>query len=99
MHILNEHFRLGFEDFPISYPVIFEEFLMCQELFEEYFSKEAIDLCCKSIIEHDAPALKGAMFDTCLRISQEKALAINFVLARVTDFLTPLIAEKDKNGR
>jgi hypothetical protein len=34
----DEHFRLGFEDFPVSYPIVFDEFLFSKEMFEEYFS-------------------------------------------------------------
>jgi len=37
-HFPDEHFRLGIEDFPVSYPLIFEEFLLSKEMFDEYFS-------------------------------------------------------------
>jgi len=66
----DQHFRLGFEDFPVSYPIIFEEFL---------FSKDNINMLRDAIINRDNVAF-GTIANPILdRISQEKALDINFL--------------------
>ncbi|MDR2479422.1 MAG: hypothetical protein LBD48_08940, partial [Treponema sp.] len=48
-HFPDEHYRLGFEDFPVSYPIIFEEFLLSKEMFFEYFSPKDVEALCKAL--------------------------------------------------
>jgi hypothetical protein len=84
----DEHFRLGFEDFPISYPIIFNEFLFSREMFEEYFSEEIITLICEAFQKKDSKALSNLILPLTNQISQEKALYKDFVLERVFNILS-----------
>ena len=89
----DEHFRLGFEDFPVSYPVIFEEFLLSREMFEEYFSKDIIESLCNAFLDNNLQAIIDIISPPTIRIINEKALYINFVIARVIAIFTPIYAE------
>ena len=82
----DEHFRLGFEDFPPSYSAIFEEFLFSKEMFEEYFEAKSRSLMCKAIAERNMLAFSELVKPVLTKISEEKALRIRFVLARFIDF-------------
>jgi hypothetical protein len=79
----DEHFRLGFEDFPISYPDMFEELLLSEELFKEYFPSPSLEAISKAISKKDAQMFKDIITEPCTQISEEKALNLNFVLRRV----------------
>jgi hypothetical protein len=83
----DEHFRLGFEDFPVSYPVIFEEFLLSKELFREYFPRDVVDAMCKAVYEHDNETFVKLSTDYVKKIIDEKALDMNFVISRIEDIL------------
>jgi hypothetical protein len=83
----DEHFRLGFEDFPVSYPVIFEEFLFSKEMFDEYFPKDVIYAMCKAVFEHDNETFVQVSTDYLREIIEEEALDMNFVISRVGDIL------------
>ena len=83
----DEHFRLGFEDFPVSYPVIFEEFLFSKEMFEEYFSPDDIQTMCRAVRDHDSKTFSNLVVPRAERISDEKALGFKFVLARIKAIL------------
>jgi predicted RNA-binding protein with RPS1 domain len=87
-HFPDEHYRLGFEDFPVSYPIIFEEFLLSKEMFEEYFSASEVEALCKIAEKESADFLKK-IDPLCQRISEEKALDINFVKSRVLEIFIP----------
>jgi hypothetical protein len=86
----DEHFRLGFEDIPVSYPVIFNEFLFSKEMFEEYFSRDVIITICKAISENDNNSLLSTVPPIILNIAIEKALNAKFVLSRFLDILLPI---------
>jgi len=86
------HFRLGFEDFPVSYPVIFEEFLFSKEMFEEYFSKELIESLCKAFSEGNANSMTELLVPLTTRIVDEKALYPTFVVARIVKIFMPIYA-------
>jgi hypothetical protein len=88
----DKHFRLGFEDFPVSYPVIFEEFLLSEEMFHEYFSKEIIESLCKAFLENNSNLIADLLSPTSLRIINEKALYPNFVVARIIEIFMPIYA-------
>jgi hypothetical protein len=83
----DEHFRLGFEDFPVSYPIVFDEFLFSREMFEEYLSKEAKISVCEAICRRDAKTFVKLIRPSIKKISQEKALYESFVASRVLDIL------------
>ena len=83
----DEHFRLGFEDFPVSYPVIFEEFLFSKEMFEEYFSPDDIQTMCGAVRDHDSKTFSDLVVPRAEKISNEKALDFKFVLARIKAIL------------
>jgi hypothetical protein len=88
----DEHFRLGFEDFPISYPVIFEEFLFSNEMFYEYFSKDLsdqsfIESCHDAITMRDVQILSNLIATQCSKIAEEKALNSKFVFSKVIQML------------
>jgi len=83
----DEHFRLGIEDFPISYPRIFEEFLLSKEMFDEYFSKELVETICEAILKKDGKTLMELISPIALKISKEKALDIMFTMSRIVDIL------------
>jgi len=86
----DEHFRLGFEDFPISYPVIFEEFLLSQEMFNEYFSQDTIESMCRTLSIKDAKTFAELVSPLSLKIAEEKALDIQFVVARILHIFLPI---------
>jgi hypothetical protein len=83
----DEHFRLGFEDFPISYPIVFDEFLFSREMFEEYVSKEIISSLYEALRKRDDNDLINTLLPVIKRIVQEKALDIYFVARRVVNIL------------
>jgi hypothetical protein len=81
----DEHFRLGFEDFPVSYPIVFDEFLFSREMFEEYFSKDTINSVYEALA--DVKKMANLLFPTITKISDTKSLYKNFVSARVSKFI------------
>jgi hypothetical protein len=81
-HFPDEHFRLGFEDFPVSYPIVFDEFLFSKEMFEEYFSKETIKSLCDALPKQSKKIVK-IILPYIDKISQEKTLYKEFVTARI----------------
>lgn len=77
----DEHYRLGFEEFPFSYPIIYEEFLFSEELFKEYCTPEQIEEMCRLFGNNNAAFLEIA--DPILsQICNEKALFKKFVIRR-----------------
>ena len=80
----DKHFRLGFEDFPVSYPVIFEEFLLSKEMFDEYFPKDLINALCKAYDENNSSIINNLLSPPTLSLINEKALDPHFAIARVT---------------
>jgi hypothetical protein len=95
----DEHFRLGFEDFPSSYPIMFEEFLMSEELFEEYFFPEQIECCCKAVARRDKNEIIKYIISPCKILAEKKALDSDFVISRVLTFLTPRFMEYIRQER
>jgi len=89
----DEHFRLGIEDIPVSYPVIFEEFLLSQEMFKEYYSQDVIEAMCKALSERNTKAFAELVSPPSQRIAEEKALDIQFVASRILTILSPLYAQ------
>jgi hypothetical protein len=83
----DEHFRLGFEDFPVSYPIVFKEFLFSKELFDECFPKETIRLVYKAVHKRDTATLNDLIVPSLEKISQKKALYEDFVIERFFDIL------------
>jgi hypothetical protein len=83
----DEHFRLGFEDFPVSYPKVFNAFLFSKEMFEEYFPKKTINSIYEAFSKKDVETAAGIIAPFLTKISQEKALYEDFVFARIFDFL------------
>jgi hypothetical protein len=82
----DEHFRLGFEDFPVSYPIVFDEFLFSKEMFEEYFLKKTIDSLYKAFDKRNMAVFSKAIVPFIEKISREKALYEDFVVSRVLTF-------------
>jgi len=80
----DNHFRLGFEDFPVSYPVIFEEFLLSREMFDEYFPKNIVDSLCKAFDDNNSKNINDLLYPPTKKLIQEKALEPHFAIARVT---------------
>lgn len=89
----DEHFRLGFEDFPVSYPVIFEEFLFSREMFEEYFSKSLIESLCEAFLKNDSQNMIDIVSPPTVKIVNEKALYPHFVIARIVAIFMPIYSE------
>jgi hypothetical protein len=83
----DEHFRLGFEDFPVSYPIVFDEFLFSKEMFEEYFSKDNISSICEALRKKNMAKVAEMIVPSLKKISQEKALYEDFVAARIFEIL------------
>jgi hypothetical protein len=83
----DEHFRLGFEDFPVSYPVVFDGFLFSREMFEEYFSRETINSLCEAFHKRNGSKLNKIIVPALKIISQKKALYEDFVAARILKFI------------
>jgi hypothetical protein len=83
----DEHFRLGFEDFPVSYPIVFDEFLFSREMFDEYFPKEVIDSVYEAFRRKDSAKVIDLIAPYITKISQDKALYEEFVVDRVLDIL------------
>ncbi|MDR2797938.1 MAG: hypothetical protein LBB80_06310 [Treponema sp.] len=83
----DEHFRLGFDDFPISYPIIFDEFLFSREMFEEYFSKETINSFRDALSKRNKKLINEIISPIITNISQKKALHEDFVVHRSINFL------------
>jgi hypothetical protein len=83
----DQHFRLGFEDFPVSYPIIFEEFLFSKEMFEEFFSQEQIDEICRLWYERNTRQFRAIVNPIVNRICHDKALYKNFVKRRFFQIL------------
>jgi hypothetical protein len=82
-HFPDEHFRLGFEDFPVSYPIVFDEFLFSKEMFEEYFTKKDIDTISEALHKRETKTAANIIAISLKTISQEKALYENFVVLRI----------------
>jgi hypothetical protein len=100
----DEHFRLGFEDFPVSYPVAFDEFLFSKEMFEEYFPKMTINLLYKAFRRRDSTAIADLILPALERISQEKALYKNFIIVRIikilfSSYIKIIITKKTRRPR
>jgi hypothetical protein len=91
-HFPDEHFRLGIEDFPVSYPRIFEEFLLSREMFDEYFSKDLVQAICRAISERDGKTFVELTNPNVIKIAKEKALDFAFVLSRIMDILALEVA-------
>ncbi|MDR1030798.1 MAG: hypothetical protein LBL76_07995 [Treponema sp.] len=92
----DEHFRLGFEDLPVSYPTIFEEFLFSREMFEEYFSKDTINLAYEALDRSDVKEMGNLLFPTITTISNIKAIYGNFVHDRVSNFIRSDYEKKNR---
>jgi hypothetical protein len=84
----DEHYRLGFEDFPVSYPIIFEEFLLSKEMFYEYFSPKDVEALYKALEKTPSGFIEKAE-PICQKISEAKALDKNFVMSRILDICMP----------
>jgi len=91
-HFPDEHFRLGIEDFPVSYPIIFEEFLLSKEMFDEYFSRDLVASICKAFLDKDIQACRDLVFPAAEKLIGEKALNASFALNRILDILIPAVA-------
>jgi len=89
----DEHFRLGFEDIPVSYPVIFEEFLLSQEMFKEYYSQNVIEAMCKALSERNVKVFAELVSPPSQKIAEEKALDIQFIASRILTILSPIYAQ------
>jgi len=89
----DKHFRLGFEDFPVSYPVIFEEFLLSREMFEEYFTKDIIEMLCNAFFANNSQDIMNIISPPTVKIINEKALYTNFAVARILAIFMPIYAE------
>jgi len=99
-HFPDEHFRLGIEDFPVSYPIIFEEFLLSREMFDEYFSRDLVESMCKAISEENRQVFGDLALPIIKKIAEEKALDTSFVVSRVFDILVPIVLSyKIRHGR
>jgi hypothetical protein len=83
----DEHFRLGFEDFPVSYPIVFDEFLFSREMFDEYFAGEDIGSVCEALRKKNMAKVTGTIVPAIKKISQEKALYEDFVGSRIFEIL------------
>ena len=83
----DQHFRLGFEDFPVSYPVIFEEFLLSKEMFEEYYPNTLIHSLCEALTQKDIQALKNGISPPIAKIVNDKALYPEFAVARILNII------------
>jgi hypothetical protein len=77
----DEHYRLGFEQFPFNHHTIYEEFLFSEELFREYCSQEQIELMCR-LYEINKTAFTDMVDQVLSEICTEKALFKEFVLRR-----------------
>jgi hypothetical protein len=93
----DEHFRLGFEDFPVSYPVIFEEFLLSREMFEEYFTNDLIESLYNAFLNNDSQAIINLISAPTIRIMNEKALYPNFAIARILAIFMLIYAKHDNS--
>lgn len=89
----DNHFRLGFEDFPVSYPVIFEEFLLSKEMFEEYFHKNLVDSLCKAFDGNNPEIVNDLISPPTIKLIQEKALDPHFAIARVSTIFMAIYAK------
>jgi len=83
----DEHFRLGFEDFPVSYPVIFEEFLLSKEMFEEYYPNTLIQSLCEALSNKDMLSFKNGISPPITAIVNDKALYPEFAVARILNII------------
>ena len=92
-HFPDEHFRLGFEDFPVSYPVIFEEFLLSKEMFDEYFTKDLIETLCNAFLTNNSQEINRILTPSTVRIINEKALYPTFAIARIMTIFLPIYVE------
>jgi hypothetical protein len=86
-HFPDEHFRLGFEDFPISYPIVFDEFLFSKEMFEEYFSKDNIKALSGALQKKETKIAVKIIAEFLEKISLEKALYEDFVIIRIVKII------------
>jgi hypothetical protein len=100
-HFPDEHFRLGFEDFPVSYPVVFDEFLFSKEMFDEYFSPETVVSLYEALRRREHAEINNIIAPALEKISQEKALYRDFVLSRILNILFSDYAKfiATRNGR
>jgi hypothetical protein len=90
----DEHFRLGFEDIPVSYPIVFDEFLFSKEMFDEYFPKDTIDSVCEALRRRDSAKVSNLILPYINKISQDKALYEEFVVTRILDILVDEYANR-----
>ena len=86
----DEHYRLGFEDVPISYPILYDELLFSQEMFNEYLTHDIIQPLCNAIYDKNSQVFIELFTHIALRITEEKALNLQFVAARILKFLWPI---------
>lgn len=91
----DEHFRLGFEDFPVSYPVIFEEFLFSKEMLKEYTTDDILNELCKSFKDRDSSAIIRIGNPIIDRIVNEKALDLMFAWKRLIQILYSILINND----
>ena len=84
----DNHYRLGFEDFPVSYPAIFEELLFSEEIFNEYFSQDTIDTICEHLLKKELLSFFKLITPVFSEISEKKALSQQFVTSRALDIIT-----------
>jgi hypothetical protein len=86
----DNHFRLGFEDFPVSYPVIFEEFLLSKEMFEEYFPKDLINSLCEAFDKDNLQVVNDLISPPTMKMIKDKALYPHFAFARIIAIFMPI---------
>ncbi len=85
----DEHFRLGYEDFPVSYPVIYRQFLLSRDLFEEYFTK-TMQKQFNELINRGENVKAITLFSPIIsKLIEEKALTPNFIKRRMQEEFLP----------
>lgn len=85
----DEHYRLGFENFPISYPPVFEEFLLSWTLIEEYLTTKIKEKIVENLKTGNSENITEILLTLTQKISTEKSLDVKFVKKRIfsTKFL------------
>jgi len=78
----DEHYRLGFEDFPYNYSAVYEELLFSEDLLREYCTQEQIDKMCNFLESNNHKALIAMVEPILSTICNEKALFKKFVIRR-----------------
>lgn len=90
----DEHFRLGFEEFPVSYPHFYEELLFSREILTEYLKNNNIFDLLKTIDKNDDQKITEFFSKILSEIITEKSIDKSVAAYKFFEIISSVTREK-----